>query len=320
MFDALALGLLVVFSALGARRGAIGSAGALLALLGGYAAAVLAAIRLGPAAAHTLGVPGPLGGVAAGTIAFLVVVVTIGLLAGALRRAADSRRGDTARSFGDRLGGALFGLARGAVAVLVLGLLALWLDAARALASNEPVPPVPSQETPLRVVTRAAIETGMQAALPPDARGEAVAIRVLTRPAETLGALRRIAEHPQLPAVIEDAEFWSDVESSQVEEALARPSLRRLTEDVAFREALGAAGVIDPADVRDPARFRAALGQVLTDAGPRIARLRSDPELLRLAEDPQIVAALERGDVFSLVMHPALQQLAARALTAPPEP
>jgi uncharacterized membrane protein required for colicin V production len=320
LLDALALGLLVLFAALGARRGALASAGALLALLGGYAAAILAAIRLGPETANALGVPSPLGGVAAGTVAFLVVAFAIGVLVGALRRAADARRGDATRTFADRLGGALFGLARGGLAVLVLGLLALWLDAARALATDAPVASVPPQETPLRVATRAAIETGMQVALPPDARGEAVAVRVLTRPAETLGALRSMAEHPQLPALIEDAAFWSDVESRQVERALARPSLRRLAEDVAFREALGAAGVIDPADARDPARFRAALGRVLTEAGPRIARLRSDPELLRLAEDPQIAAALERGDVFSLMMHPTLRQLAARALTAPPEP
>ena len=320
MLDALALGLLVLFSALGARRGTIGSAGALLALLGGYTAAILAAIRFGPATANTLGVPSLLGGVATGTVAFLGGALAIGLLMGALRRAADSRRGDASRTVADRLGGALFGLARGGLAVLMLGLLALWLDAARALTGEAtPASSLP-QETPLRVATRAAIETGMHAALPANARGEAAAVRVLTRPAETLGALRSIAEHPELPALIEDGAFWSDVEATRVEFALARPSVRRLTEDLAFREALGAAGVIDPADAWDPARFRAALGQVLTEAGPRIARLRSDPELLRLAEDPQIAAALERGDVFSLVMHPQLQQLAARALTAPPEP
>jgi len=318
--DALALGLLVLFSALGARRGAIGSAGALLALLGGYTAAILAAIRLGPATAQALAVPGPLGSLAAGTVAFLGVAIAIGLLVSSWRRAADARRGDAPRSFADRLGGAFFGLARGGLAVLMLGLLALWLDAARALTTEVSVASEPRQETPLRVATRTAIEAGMQAALPSDASGEAVAVRVLTRPAETLTALRDIAEHPQLPALIEDTAFWSDVESGQVEEALARPSFDRLTEDVALREAMAAAGVIDPADARDPARFRAALGHVLREAGPRIARLRADPALLQLAEDPQIAAALERGDVLSLMMHPALRQLAARALTAPPEP
>ena len=320
MLDALALGLLMLFSALGARRGAIGSAGALLALLGGYAAAILAAIRLGPATAHALAVPGLLGSLAAGTVAFLGVAIAIGLLIGSWRRAADARRGDAPRSFADRLGGAFFGLARGGLAVLMLGLLALWLDAARALTTDVSVASGPRQETPLRVATRAAIETGMQAALPSGARGEAVAVRVLTRPAETLTALRDIAEHPQLPALIEDTAFWSDVEAGQVEAALARPSFGRLTEDVALREAMGAAGVIDPADARDPARFRTALEHVLTEAGPRIARLRSDPALLQLAEDPQIAAALERGDVLSLILHPTLRQLAARALTAPPEP
>jgi uncharacterized membrane protein required for colicin V production len=320
LLDALAFALLALFTALGARRGTIGSAGALVALIAGYAAAVLAAIEVGPALARELGIPSLLGSVGAGTAAFVVVALAIGLLSGVLRRSADERRGEAPRSLVDRLGGALFGMARGGLAVLMLGLLALWLDAASLLASDAPLDPVPPQDPPLRVVTRAAIETGVDAATPQGARGEAGEVRVLTRPAVTLGAFRTFAEHPQLPALLDDAEFCSAVESLHVARALSRPSARGLTTDPALREALAGAGVIDAADAHDPARFDAALAHALAEAGPRIARLRSDPELLRLAEDPEIAAALERGDVFSLVANPQLRQLAARAMSAPPRP
>lgn len=318
LLDEIALGLLIVFSALGARRGAIRSGSALLTLIGGNALAVVGALWFGSAAASALGVPAVIGGLVAGTVAFVLAALGIGLAARAFRRAADARRGEAPRALADRLGGAFFGLARGAVLVLLLGVLALWLDAARVLATR--APPAPHEETPLRVATRAALETGMRAALPEDARGEAAALRVLTRPAETLGALRTIAENPGVPALLEDAAFWSDVEADRIDVALERPSLRRLADDPAVRNAVSDAGLIDPADADDPARFRAALRDVLAEAGPRIARLRSDPELRELAEDPQIAAALASGDVFVLMMHPELQQLAARALSAPPEP
>lgn len=320
LLDAVALALLLLFTALGARRGTIGSAGALLALCGGYAAAGFSAVWLGPAAALALGVPGLVGGLAVGAVAFLVAALAIGLAAGALRRAADLRRGGAPRTAPDRLGGALFGLARGVLAALVLGLLALWLDAARSLATDAPSSEVSTQETPLRVATRTAIASGMRAVLPDRARGEAAAVQVLTRPAETLGGLRRIAEHPDLPALIEDATFWADVESGRIEHAMARSSFLRLTHDEALRAAFGAAGLVDSAEANDPARFRTAMHRVLTEAGPRIARVRSDPELLRLAEDPQIVEALAHGDVLALLLHPDLHRLAARALTAPPAP
>ena len=71
LIDLLALGLLVAFALLGARRGALASATLLVALAGGYLGAVLAAIHLGRPVARALGMA-PLAGTAvAGTAGFL---------------------------------------------------------------------------------------------------------------------------------------------------------------------------------------------------------------------------------------------------------
>lgn len=311
--DLLALALLAAFALLGAWRGAWASASALAAVLGGYAAAVAGALALGPGVAAWLGVAPVFGGAAAGTACFLLAALAIGGAGRALRRAADARRGDAPRSPADRAVGALLGAARGAVLVLLLGVAALWADAARELAAPAPGP---TPETPLRAATRAALERAVASAV--DGEHETLAVRVATRPAETLAALQRVAAHPALVALADDPDFWGEVAAGRPDFALARPSFRALAADPALRADLAAAGAVDPAAADDPARFRAALRPVLVEAGPRIVRLRNDPELHRLAGDPALADALARRDVLALLRHPGLQRVVARALEPTP--
>jgi hypothetical protein len=318
LLDLAALGLLVLCALLGAWRGGWAAGSALAALLGGYAAAVSGALALGPAAAAALGIAPLLGAAAAGTAAFLLAALAIGLAGRALRHAADARRGDAPRSALDRGLGALFGTARGAVLVLLVGVAALWLDAARDAAAPASANASRSP-SPLRLATRAALEQLIGAALAPESGG-ALAVRVATRPAETLAALRRVAEHPALTALADDSGFWNEVEAGRPDFALARPSFAALAYDPAVRSDLAAAGAIDPAAAGDPARFRAALRPVLVELGPRLARLRRDPELHELAGDPVLSDALARRDVLALLAHPGLQRVVSRALAtaAPP--
>jgi membrane protein required for colicin V production len=319
LLDLVALGLLALCALLGAWRGAWASASSLAAVVGGYAAAVAGALALGPAATAALGVPPLLGGAAAGTGAFLVAALTIGLAGRALRRAADERRGDAPRSPADRALGALFGASRGAVLVLLLGVAGLWLDAARELAGPDTVR-VPALDTPLRAATRATLARVAEAAVDQEGTGSELAVRVATRPAETLAALRRVAEHPALAALADDPGFWSEIEAGRAEIALARPSFLALARDPAVRSDLALAGAVDPAAAADPARFRAAVRPVLVELGPRLAHLRNDPELQRLAADPSLSDAIARRDVVALLAHPGLQRVMARALApaAPP--
>jgi len=318
LLDLLALGLLAACALLGAWRGAWASAGGLVAFVGGNLAAVGAALWLGPSAGAALGVPSLLGGALAGTAVGLAAAAAIGLAGRAGRRAADARRGEAARSSADRLLGLLFGAARGALLALLVGCLALWLDAAREAAAPAPAPP-PGADTPLRAATRAALAPALEAALTGEA-GSEVAVRVATHPAEALGALRRVAASPALAALADDAGFWSDVEAGRADFALARPGFRALAGDPALRGDLVALGAIDAATAADPARFRAALRPVLVELGPRLAQLRRDPELQQLAADPALSAALERRDLVALLLHPGLHRVVARVLAAVPPP
>lgn len=317
--DLVALGLLAICALLGAWRGAWASATALAALAAGYAAALAGALALGPSAAAAFGIPALLAGAAAGTGAFLVAALAVGLAGRTLRRAADRRRGEAARSPLDRGLGALFGAARGAVPVLLLGIAAIWLDAARELAEPVPVAKV-TPDTPLRALTRSALEQVAGAVAGDETSpGGALASRVLSHPAESLSALRRVAEHPVLAALADDREFWSEIEAGRPDFALARPSFQALAWDAALRQDLAAAGAIDPAAAGDAARFRAAVRPILMELAPRLAALRRDPELLALSGDPTLADALARRDVLALLAHPAFQRVVSRALS-PPDP
>jgi hypothetical protein len=317
--DLVALALLASCALLGAWRGAWASGTALASLAGGYVAAVAGALAFGPNAAVALGLPALLGGAVAGTVSFLVAALAIGLAGRALRRAADARRGEAPRSALDRGFGALLGAARGAVLVLLLGVAAIWLDAARAL--SEPTPaPQRAVDTPLRALTRSALERIVGSAFgDATGAGSALATRVIAHPAESLAALRRVAEHPALTALADDRGFWSEIEAGRPDFALARPSFQALAWDPTLRQDLAAAGAIDPADAGDAARFRAAARPALIDLGPRLAQLRRDPELLELSGDPTLSEALARRDVLALLAHPGFRRVVSRAL-APAEP
>ncbi|MEB2343863.1 MAG: CvpA family protein [Deltaproteobacteria bacterium] len=315
--DLVALGLLAICALLGAWRGAWASATALAALAAGGAASVAGAFALGPGVAAALGIPVWVGSAAAGSGSFLVTALAIGLAGRAARRAADARRGGAARSPLDRCAGALLGAARGAVLVLLLGVTTIWLDAARELAAPDPAPE-PAADTPLRSLTRAALEGIAGAAGGQEANGAGVlAARVLAHPAESLGALRRVAEHPALAALADDPGFWGEIEAGRPDFALARPSFQALAGDGALRRDLATIGALDPAAAGDAARFRAALRPVLVELGPRLAALRRDPELLALAGDPTLADALARRDVLALLAHPAFQRALARTLSPP---
>ena len=152
--DALALGLLVIFAAQGARRGALATGLSLAGIVLGYVAAWLAASHLGGVASAVLGVSPLLGAPIAGTAAFLFVMLDTAFVSWVLRHGRNAAPGSTSR-----LGGALFGAARGSLIALAIGLLALWIDAFQQLGPGaDPNAPVPTVDTPLRAATRAAVE------------------------------------------------------------------------------------------------------------------------------------------------------------------
>jgi uncharacterized membrane protein required for colicin V production len=311
--DAVALGLLVTFAALGARRGALATGLSLVGIVAGYAAGWIAATRLGGVVSTALGVSPLLGAPIAGTAAFLFVLLDVAVVSWVLRRGLEG-----APSAASRLGGALFGAARGSLVALAIGLLALWLDAFQQIGPEaQGEAPVAAVGTPLRAATRAAVAAGVEAALGADAPGAELATHALTRPAETIERLRAIAETPEIAALTSDADFWAYVESGALGAALAQPSFQRLQWNAERRRELAAVGFVDDVAAGDPAIFALQLRGALEQVGPRLRALRHDPDLAALAQDPVVSDLVARRDVIGLLTHPGMQRVLERALADP---
>lgn len=308
--DALALVLLAIFAALGARRGALATGLSLAGLVTGYAVAILAGRHLGDVAAEAFGVSPLFGAPIAGTLAFCFVGFDFFLLSWILRR-----RSDGVITPASRVGGAFFGAARGSLVVLLIGLLALWVDALPQLASREPSDE-PIADTPLRTVTRAVVQAGVETALG-DTPGADLAARALAQPGAAIEQIRTLAARPEIVALAEDGDFWAYVENDAVQAALEQPSFQKIQWNNALRGELASLGVVDSIAAGDPALFALEMRGALEKIGPRLHQLRNDPDLAKLAADPAVADMVQRRDVVGLLANPRFQQVLSKALTPP---
>lgn len=317
MLDLIGGVILGVFVLLGAWRGALVTCLSLVTLAAAYAAGLLAATHWGNPVGALLGLPGLLGPPLAGTAAFLGTFLVFGISSRALSRWEKQRRGSEPRSALDRLGGGLLGGVRGALVVVLLGWLALWLDATRTLrapASSEAAAHPMAAGSAVGTATQKLVETGVEAALSDAGAGGRLAARVLARPTQTLGGVQSLVENPRVRQLSGDRAFWSYVEHGALDAALNRASFYRILHDAELRQELAAVGLIGEEAASDPAVFRGEAKQVLATVGPRLHRLRADPELAQLARDPEVAAALQQGNVLALLRHPSFQRVVSRAL------
>ncbi len=313
--DVVALGILAAFALMGALRGGL-VAGLALASLGvGYGAAIWAAPRYGALASELTGVPGWLGMPIAGSAAFLLAFLVMGVVSFAARHAWALEPGEK-RSPRDRFLGASFGAARGALVVLLLSYLALWVDALRVTGTAPDLPEVGSSAATR--VTQRVVEAGMGAMVDGDqATGKLVA-RIAARPGQSIVEMQALMEHPVIQELRSDEMFWTYVEAGSVDAALARRGAVALVYDGGMRQRLGELGLIDADAVADSAAFREQAAQVLRQVGPRIRGLKNDPELQALMQDPAIVEAVQSGNHVALLGHPGFRAVVARVMETPP--
>jgi hypothetical protein len=308
--DVVALLLLGIFMGAGALRGGLASALGLITLGVAYAAAVFGAPLLGPSLAAALTLPEFLGLALAGTAGFIGGYLGMGVVGFLLRRRERRRRGGDSRSARDRFFGAIFGGMRGALVVVLLSYLALWLDVLRATGTSELLPSI--EGSAAAAVTSSVVEAGVEAALPEDSAGSGWVATAAARPAEAISGFQSVLENPAIATLREDGMFWTYVEHGSVDAALNRMSFLEIAHDESLRAELGDLGLIDTRARGDAGAFRDAAREVLQEVGPRIRGLRNDPELRALVEDPEVVAMLQNGDTWSLVSHPGFRQLVAR--------
>ena len=265
--DLLALLILLAFAGMGAVRGGLAAGMALASLGVGYGAAIYAAPRYGPLASELTGVPEWLGMPVAGSVAFLLAYIVMGLVSFVARKTWALEPGET-RSPRDRFLGASFGVARGALVVLLLSYLAIWIEAARVTGAAPSLPELGSSAATR--VTQNVVEAGV-GALVDDAQpaGKLVA-RMAARPGQSMVELQSLMEHPVIAELRNDEMFWSYVEHGSIDAALARRGAVALVYDADMRRQLGALGLIDEAAVADSAVFREQAADVLRQVGPRI--------------------------------------------------
>jgi len=309
--DILALLVMGFFIGQGALRGGFTTGLGLLTLALGYTAAILVAPRLGPGLARELGLPELLGMPLAGAAAFIVTYVGVGMAGRVLKRArAFSGRGPSPRG---RFFGGIFGAVRGALVVLLLSWLAIWVDALHTTGVVESAPSIGSSVA--ANVTETTVESAVRRAL--SGRGSAgrLAASVAARPGEALIGLQRVIENPRLETLRSDTLFWSYVENGSIDAAVNRPSFLDLAFDSELRADLAALGLLE-GDGSDPGAFLDFAGEALRAVGPRIRGLREDPEFQQLLQDPEVLAMAEDGDTLGLLTHHGFRSLFTR-LAAP---
>jgi uncharacterized membrane protein required for colicin V production len=312
--DVLVIAVLGWFSWAGVRQGGLAAGLGILTLIVAYGAAFIAAPILGSSVANGLGLSPLLGVPVAGSIAFLVAFVAMAIVSKILRRRAGDAD-DEGRSVRDRFLGGAFGAVRGAFVVALLCYLALWVEALRLSGSADGLPKLGNSAA--AAVTSTVVEAGIESALSDSGRTGHVVAKLAANPGAAVVDLQSVVANPRVVAVQQDTHFWANVEAGAIAAALNTRSFVRLSEDEELRHQMASVGMIDQESAEAADLFRAAVGDVLREVGPRLRKLRNDPELTGLLDDPEVVTMVESGNTIGLMNHPRFRRLVSRVASDP---
>jgi hypothetical protein len=310
LFDVVAVFVLFVFALLGAWKGALATGLRLASLLGAYVIAAMGAGPCGPTVASWFGLAPVLGMVAAGTLLFLVGYGVFALVTFVIVRLERDRRGDLPRETGDRIGGAVFGLLRGGLVVLLLGMLSLQLDGLRATGRVEGVPE--TGPSALKDATQAVIAGGGELMLGDDDASARMTTRMLADPEQTVDDFQAVLDNPRVRELRDDQLFWSYLANGNTDAALNRGSFVGIAHDETLRHQIGDLGLVKPEAAADPRAFKTAVADVVKEIAPRVQGLMQDPEVHQLLRDPEVQRALQDGDTVTLLRHPGFQRIVAK--------
>jgi uncharacterized membrane protein required for colicin V production len=311
--DLLALGLLGLFAAVGAVRGALAAGLGLAGVALAWTASLWLGPALSPALGRNLGVAWWVAAPVAGTVVFMGVYLLWSALAFVLRAVERERRDGAPRSGRDRLGGALFGAVSGLVVVVLVVWLALFADALRVAGGASWAPDV--EDSGAARLTRVAVEAGVRASLGGDGPGSRAVARAAARPAETLEEVQSLVANPRMLALRDDAGFWNAVEQGDVVGAERRMSFTAIAYDGRLRGQLRDLGMISDEAAGNPALFQNEVAATLREIGPRLRALETDPELQRLSRDPTVQRLAASGDTLGLLRNADVRRLIDRVLS-----
>lgn len=303
--------VLLAMLALGAWRGAVVSGAGLAGLLCGYGGAGWAAIHLSDWVAEQLVVAPLVAPAIAGTIGFAVTWLLVSSISDVVVAWDRERIEETGRGVFDRGLGGLFGLARGGLIVVLLAVMANWLDAARDIGVIEGLDSMPDAQASLVAgASGDLVEVAVSSALAGPA-GE-VAARITARPGIALGSAQAILEDERLEQVFQDRLFWTLIMNESIDYAMNRNAIRSIVMDPEMRGRFADLGLVGDAAREDPAEFRRVMATTLAELAPKVNRLHQDPEIKALASDPEIIELVQSGNTLALISHPQLKKIVDR--------
>jgi len=307
-----ALILFVMFAA-GAWRGAVVSGSGLFGLICGYAGGILGATMGSTWVAQTLVVSPLVAPAVAGTIGFVVFWLVASSLADIVVAWDRERVEGMGRSLFDRWLGGFFGLARGGLIVVLLAVLASWLDAARDLGAIAGLSAMPEAEN--SILTEASgslVEAAVSTALADAGPAGEVAARLTAHPGQALESVQAILEDERMNQMLEDRLFWTLISNESIDYAMNRTAIRSIVNDPVMRGHFADVGLVAEEARTNVDEFRDTMAGVLAEVGPKIKRLHDDPEIKALASDSEIMALVEAGNTFALMSHPRIREIVNR--------
>lgn len=312
MLDLLALLILAAFVTAGFFRGTVATGAALASLLVSYGAAVFLGPVWGDPVAEALDISRMFGVPVAGALAFLASYLVCGVASAVLRRLDRVRRLGASRTLRDRIGGCVFGAARAGLVILLLSILAGWMDAARDAGVMQ-LESLPEAESSMVVrASGAVLASAATTMLGDEDPGARVAASVLANPSQAVENLQAVVDHDAFRALQGDQLFWTLVEEGATQAAMNQGPFLRMSQDEALRQRMADLGVISDEAAADPATFRRQAGSALEEIGPRIRGLREDPAVAALANDPEVARMIQSGDTVSLLRHPGVREVVTR--------
>ena len=318
VLDLIALAILGVFALIGALRGGVASAMGLMTLVASYAVAVWAAQNLGTSLAEKTGLSPLLAPVVAGTAGFLLTAVTVGGIGAVVRRWAGGLRGDSRMGVANRWLGGFLGVVRGALVVVLISFLVIWLDAARQSGAVDGLDAVPDiRISSAAKVTQKIVEVTVAAAMDTDDATADVVARLASRPGPALKSLQAILADRRIETLQGDRFFWTLIENGAYQRAMNRRSFQQISRSPEMRAHFVNVGVVGAAAADDRRVFEERFAEVLAEVGPRVKGLVNDPDLQRLARDPEVTSMLESGDTLGLFRHEGIQNLVAKVSNQP---
>ncbi len=297
---------LFAFAWLGAHRGA-GESGIRLAGLGfSYGGAFLAGKLAGSALANALAVPSWAGLAGAGAIGFAAAQALVELAARRARAAGGPELPDSSRVVGS-----LFGIARGGLLLLPLLWLASFTESVRV---QNPAAPLPNFSGARAAGIGQVVATAAADRIAASGDGTTrITAKLIAQPGASIAALSAIASDTRIRMLQADRGFWDDLESGNVEGALARPSFAELARDGELRGRLADLGVVASTSAVDAQQFHDEVASVVAELGPRLRRIKADPAFQDLLADEALRARVQAGDTVSLLTDPRIQQIVANA-------